>query len=86
MENGKEPIKSLNAKIKRREELITVLNDRINVLKKRLDSDVIVDMRFIDEINDEKEEIVTLKKKIKELEKDIKQLKRSIAILESNKY
>lgn len=86
MENGKETIKSLNAKIKRREELITVLNDRISVLQKRLDNDVIVDMRFIDEINDEKEEIVTLKKEIQELEKDIKQLKRSIAILESNKY
>lgn len=79
MENVKESIKSLNAKIKRREELITVLNGRIKVLQKRLDSDVIVDMRFIDEINDEKKEI-------KELEKDIKKLKRSIAILESNKY
>jgi len=84
MENGKETIKSLEAKIKRRKELIAYLNDRINVLKKRLDSDVIIDMRFIDEINDEKEEIVTLKKEIQELEKETKQLKRSVAILESN--
>ena len=83
---AKQTISELNAKIKRRECLIVALKDRISVLKKRLASDVIVDMRFIDEINDEKEEIVTLKKEIQELEKDIKQLKRSIAILESNKY
>jgi hypothetical protein len=53
------------------------LNDRIKELQKRLDSDVIIDIRFIDEINDEKEEIITLKKEIKELEKETKQLKRS---------
>jgi predicted RNase H-like nuclease (RuvC/YqgF family) len=80
----KETISNLNAKIKRREELISVLKDRISVVQKRLDSDVIFDMRFFNEIQDDKEEVVTLKKEIQELEKDIKQLKRSVAILESN--
>ena len=80
----KETISNLNAKIKRREELISVLKDRISVVQKRLDRDVIVDMRFFNEIQDDKEEVVTLKKEIQELEKDIKQLKRSVAILESN--
>lgn len=82
----KETIESLEAKINRREKLISVLNDRVKELQKRLDSDVIIDMRFIDEINDEKEEIITLKKEIKELEKETKQLKRSLIITQSNKY
>ena len=82
----KETISNLNAKIKRRKELIEVLKDRIQVVQKRLDSDVIVDMRFFNEIQDDKEEIVTLKKEIEQLEKEIKQLKRSVAILESNNY
>jgi predicted RNase H-like nuclease (RuvC/YqgF family) len=82
----KETIESLESKINRREKIIIVLNDRIKELQKRLDSDVIIDIRFIDEINDEKEEIITLKKEIKELEKETKQLKRSLIITESNKY
>ena len=80
----KETISNLNAKIKRRKELIEVLKDRIQVVQKRLDSDVIVDMRFFNEIQDDKEEVVTLNKEIEQLEKEIKQLKRSVSILESN--
>lgn len=80
----KETISNLNTKIKRRKELIEVLKDRIKEVQKRLDSDVIIDMRFFNEIQDDKEEVVNLNKEIKELEKEIKQLKRSVAILESN--
>jgi hypothetical protein len=83
---AKQTISELKAKIKPFEERIAILNDRIKELQKRLASDVIVDMRFIQEINDEKIEIVTNKAEIKEMEREIKRWKRSIAILESNKY
>jgi hypothetical protein len=82
----KETILNLKAKIKPFEEQITILNDRIKELQKRLDSDVIIDMRFFSEIQDDKIEIVDCKKEIQEMEREIKRWKRSIAILESNKY
>jgi hypothetical protein len=48
------------------------LKEKLKQIEKRLSEDVIVDMRFQSEIQDDKEKV--------------KQLKRSIAILESNKY
>lgn len=86
MEKAKQTITELKAKIKPFEQRITILNDRIKELKKRLASDVIVDMRWQHEIQDDKIEIVTHKAEIKEMEREIKRWKRSIAILESNKY
>jgi len=86
MENAIRTVIGLNAKIKPFEERITILNDRIKELQKRLDSDVIVDMRFQNEIQDDKNEILVHKKEIQEMEREIKRWKRSIAILESNKY
>jgi len=83
---AKQTISELKAKIKPFEERIAILNDRIKELQKRLASDVIVDMRWQHEIQDDKIEIVTHKKEIKEMEREIKRWKRSIAILESNKY
>jgi peptidoglycan hydrolase CwlO-like protein len=82
----KETISNLNAKIKQREELIEVLKDRIKEVQKRLDSDVIIDLRWLREIADDKNEVIDKKAEIKQLEKEIKQLKKSVAILESNKY
>jgi DNA-binding protein len=83
---AKKTVIGLNAKIKPFEEQIFILKARINELQKRLDSDVIIDMRFFSEIQDDKIEIVTHKKEIQEMEREIKRWKRSIAILESNKY
>jgi hypothetical protein len=86
MENARRTVIGLKAKIKPFEERITILKARINELQKRLDSDVIIDMRFFSEIQDDKIEIVSHKAEIAEMEREIKRWKRSIAILESNKY
>jgi chromosome segregation ATPase len=86
MENGKETIKSLEAKIKPFAEEIKSLQERNKEVQKRLDSDVIVDMRWLREIADDKNEIIDNNNKIQELEKEVRRWKRSIAILESNKY
>ncbi len=48
------------------------LKAKLKEIEKRLSEDVIVDLRFQSEIQEDKEKV--------------KQLKRSIAILESNKY
>lgn len=48
------------------------LKKELEKIEERLNSDVIVDLRFRNEIEEDKEKV--------------KQLKRSIAILESNKY
>jgi polyhydroxyalkanoate synthesis regulator phasin len=48
------------------------LKAKLKEIEKRLSEDVITDMRFQSEIQEDKEKV--------------KQLKRSIAILESNKY
>jgi len=86
MENGKETIKSIEAKIKPFAEEIKSLQERNKEVQKRLDSDVIVDMRWLREIADDKNEIIDNNNKIQELEKEVRRWKRSIAILESNKY
>jgi peptidoglycan hydrolase CwlO-like protein len=86
MENARRTVIELKAKIKPFEERIAILKARINELQKRLDSDVIIDMRFFSEIQDDKIEIVSHKAEIAEMEREIKRWKRSIAILESNKY
>lgn len=83
---AKDTINDLKAKIKPFEQRIEVLELRNKELKKRLESDVIFDMRWIHEIQDDKIEIVTNKSEIQEMEKEIKRWKRSIAILESNGY
>lgn len=82
----KQTISELKAKIKPFEDEIKSLKERNKEVQKRLDSDVIIDMRWLREIADDKNEIIDNLKKIAEMEREIKQLKRSIAILESNKY
>lgn len=79
-----ETIQSLEAKIKPLEERITILKDRNKEVQKRLDSDVIVDMRFQNEIQDDKNEIIDNVKEIQELEKEVGRLNRSLVILKSN--
>ncbi len=84
--NKQETIQSLEAKIKPLEERITILKDRNKEVQKRLDSDVIVDMRWLREIADDKNEIIDNVKEIQELEKEVRRLNRSLVILKSNKY